>query len=125
MTPLLASVLLLGAIAAASATDSTASPWVNLASSDVAAFCSDIRGVHPGMVDPLAPTFATKVDSACNLASERSRAAASYLDWMEIMQALVTSFRDGHTGIAFTVLPTGAMSILSCSESEQVAAQAG
>ena len=58
------------------------------------------------MVDPLAPTFAKQVDTACEFAAERSRTAASYLDWMEIMQALVTSFRDGHTGVAFTVLPT-------------------
>ena len=40
------------------------------------------------------------------MAAEKARAAASFLDWMEIMQALVTSFRDGHTGIAFTVIPT-------------------
>ena len=106
MAPPLAILLLFGAAAAAPATDSTASPWADLASGDVAAFCSDIRGVHPGMVDPLAPTFAAKVDRACEVAAERSRAAASYLDWIEIMQALVTSFRDGHTGIAFTVLPT-------------------
>src|SRR5215207_4065020 len=102
----LAALLLSAAIAAAPPSDSSASAWATLASSDVAAFCGDIRGVHPGMVDPLAPTFAKKVARACEIAAERSRAAASYLDWMEILQALVTSFRDGHTGVAFTVLPT-------------------
>jgi hypothetical protein len=103
---LLATVLMSGATAAASAADSSASPWATLASSDVAAFCTDIRGVHPGMVDPLSPTFARQVDRACEEAAERARTASSFLDWMELMQALVTSFRDGHTGIAFSVLPT-------------------
>ena len=102
----LAALLLSAAAAAAPASDSSASAWATLASSDLAAFCSDIRGVHPGMVDPLAPTFAKQVDTACEIAAERARSAVSYLDWMEIMQALVTRFRDGHTGIAFTVLPT-------------------
>lgn len=58
------------------------------------------------MVDPLSPNFAKQVDRACGLAAQRSRNATSFLDWMEIMQALVTSFRDGHTGITFTVVPT-------------------
>jgi hypothetical protein len=39
-------------------------------------------------------------------ATARARNAGSFLDWMETMQGLVTSFRDGHTGIAITVLPT-------------------
>jgi hypothetical protein len=57
------------------------------------------------MVDPLNPGFAKQVDQACEIASEKSRTAASFLDWMEVMQSLVTSFRDGHTGIRFTVVP--------------------
>src|SRR3712207_6023449 len=103
--PHFAARLLLGVIAATSP-DSAASPWASLAVADARAFCSDIRGVHPGMVDPLSPRFATQVDQACEIAAERARSARSFLDWMETMQALVTSFRDGHTGIAFTVLPT-------------------
>ena len=102
----LAALLIFGVTAAASPPDSAARPWANLASSDVGAFCRDIRGVHPGMVDPLSPTFARQVDRACQSAAEKARNAASFLDWMEIMQSLVTSFRDGHTGIAFTVVPT-------------------
>jgi hypothetical protein len=98
--------LLLAGVTAASAPDSVTSSWATLASEDVDAFCRDIRGVHPGMVDPLAPAFAKQVDRACQVAEDRSRRVASFLDWMETMQALVTSFRDGHTGIAFTVLPT-------------------
>jgi hypothetical protein len=102
----LAALLFFGISAVTSAPDSSASAWASLASKDVGAFCSDIRGVHPGMVDPLSPRFAAQVDRACEVAAERSRNAASFLDWMEIMQALVTSFRDGHTGITFTVVPT-------------------
>ena len=99
--------LLLSALtAAATPYDSSASAWASLAAADVAKFCSDIRGVHPGMVDPLSPNFARQVDRACDVAAERSRSAASFLDWMDIMQSLVTSFRDGHTGITFTVVPT-------------------
>ena len=98
--------LLLFAVSAASTPDSTSSPWATLASSDVTAYCADVRGVHPGMVDPLSPTFAKQVDRACAAAAESSRNATSFLDWMEIMQSLVTSFRDGHTGITFTVFPT-------------------
>src|SRR4051812_42137389 len=97
--------LAFGATAIASTPDSSVSPWAEFASKDVATFCSDIRGVHPGMVDPLSPTFANQVDRACETAAERSRSVASFLDWMETMQALVTSFRDGHTGIRFTVVP--------------------
>jgi hypothetical protein len=97
--------LLLAGVTAGSAPDSAASPWVALAAADVDAFCRDIREVHPGMVDPLSPAFATQVDRACQVAAGRSRHVASFLDWMETMQALVTSFRDGHTGISFTVLP--------------------
>jgi hypothetical protein len=97
--------LLLAGVTAVSAPDSAASPWVALAAADVDAFCRDIREVHPGMVDPLSPAFATQVDRACQVAAGRSRHVASFLDWMETMQALVTSFRDGHTGISFTVLP--------------------
>lgn len=100
-----AAVLVLGLAPAKPTTDSAASPWANLASADVAAFCNDIRGVHPGMVDPLAPTFGPQVDRACESAAAKSRNAASFLDWREIMQALALSFRDGHTGIAFTALP--------------------
>src|SRR3954463_14209013 len=99
-------LLLFAVSAAASTPDSTSSPWATLASNDVAAYCADIRGVHPGMVDPLSPTFARQVDRACAVAAESSRNATSFLDWMEIMQSLVTSFRDGHTGITFTVVPT-------------------
>jgi hypothetical protein len=106
MAHALATLLVFGATAAASAPDSSASPWSNLASRDVEAFCSDIRGVHPGMVDSLALKFATQVDRACEIAAERSHQAASFLDWMQVMQSLVTSFRDGHTGITFTVQPT-------------------
>jgi hypothetical protein len=97
--------LVFGITATTIAPDSSTSPWAELAAKDVEAFCSDIRGVHPGMVDPLSPTFAKQVDGACRAAAERSRNAGSFLDWMETMQGLVTSFRDGHTGIAFTVLP--------------------
>ncbi len=101
------SALFLSALTAtATRHDSTASAWASLASADVAQFCADIRGVHPGMVDPLSPNFAKQVDRACDVAAERSRSAASFLDWMDIMQSLVTSFRDGHTGITFTVVPT-------------------
>jgi hypothetical protein len=102
----LAGLLIFGATAAATPPDSSASPWASLATGDVSAFCADIRGVHPGMVDPLSPTFATQVDQACAIAAERARGAASFLDWMETMQSLVTSFRDGHTGMTFTVVPT-------------------
>jgi hypothetical protein len=98
--------LFFAASAAVSTPDSSTSPWASLASKDVAAYCSDIRGVHPGMVDPLSPMFAKQVDRACEVAADKSRNAASFLDWMEIMQSLVTSFRDGHTGITFTVVPT-------------------
>ena len=101
----LAALLIVAPSGATSATDSAASPWATLAAADVGAFCRDIRGVHPGMVDPLSPSFANQVDGACDVAAERSRNARSFFDWMEIMQALVTSFRDGHTGITFTVLP--------------------
>jgi hypothetical protein len=100
-----AALLVFGATAAASAPDRSPSPWASLASNDVEAFCTDIRGVHPGMVDPLSPTFAKQVDRACEVAAEKARNAGSFLDWMEIMQALVTSYRDGHTGITFTVVP--------------------
>ena len=103
---LLAAALVSSATAAPSASDSSASPWAKLASDDVTAFCTDIRGVHPGMVDPLSPTFSQQVDLGCRAAAEKARNAASFLDWREIMQALVTSFRDGHTGIRFTVEPT-------------------
>ena len=102
----LAVLLLWSATTAASSPDTAARAWSSLTAADVSAFCSDVRGVHPGMVDPLSPRFASQVDRACAIAAERSRNAGSFLDWMEIMQALVTSFRDGHTGIAFTVLPT-------------------
>jgi hypothetical protein len=102
----LAALLVFGMTTAAPPSDSSASAWATLASRDVGAFCRDIRGVHPGIVDPLSPTFANQVDRACEIAAQKSRHAASFLDWMETMQALVTSFRDGHTGIAFTVLPT-------------------
>ena len=101
----LAALLVIG-ITEAAPSKIAPSPWASLASSDVGAFCSDIRGVHPGMVDPQSPTFAKQVDRACETAAERARTAASFLDWMEIMQGLVTSFRDGHTGITFTVVPT-------------------
>jgi hypothetical protein len=101
-----AALLIVGGTATTPAPDSSASPWTELTARDVAAFCSDIRGVHPGMVDPLSPTFASQVDRACRSATERARNAGSFLDWMETMQGLVTSFRDGHTGIAITVLPT-------------------
>ena len=97
--------LIFGATAAVPP-DSATAPWASLAAADVAAFCGDIRGVHPGMVDPLSPRFATQVDRACAVATERARKSGSFLDWMELMQALVTSFRDGHTGITFTVVPT-------------------
>ncbi len=99
-------VLVLGVGSAVPAADSAPPPWATLASRDVAAFCSDIRGVHPGMADPLAPGFARQVDRACEKATEQSRKAASFLDWREIMQALAVSFKDGHTGIAFTALPS-------------------
>ncbi len=102
---ILAAFLLFGVRAAASTADSASSPWATLASNDVTAYCADVRGVHPGMVDPLSPAFAKQVDRACAVAAERSRTASSFLDWMEIMQSLVTSFRDGHTGITFTVVP--------------------
>jgi hypothetical protein len=102
----LAVLLLWSATTAASEPDTAVGAWSSLAAADVSAFCSDVRGVHPGMVDPLSPRFASQVDRACELAAERSRRAGSFLDWMEIMQSLVTSFRDGHTGITFTVLPT-------------------
>src|SRR2546423_4396275 len=102
----LATLIVFGAVGAPSPVDTSASPWANLTSQDVAAFCADIRGVHPGMVDPLSPTFAKQVDHACEIAAKKSRSASSFLDWREIMQALVTSFRDGHTGIRFTVEPT-------------------
>src|SRR5205085_3011142 len=95
----LAALLVIGATAAAWLSESSPSPWANLASADVRAFCADIRGVHPGMVDPQSPAFGKQVDRACELAAARAGDAASFLDWMEIMQALVTSFRDGHTGI--------------------------
>ena len=101
----LAALLLWSATTAASAPDTAARAWSNLTAADVSAFCSDVRGVHPGMVDPLSPRFATQVARACEIAAGRSRDAGSFLDWMETMQALVTSFRDGHTGIAFTVVP--------------------
>ena len=100
------SAWLLAALTFTATPDSSSGAWASLASGDAAAFCRDIRGVHPGMVDPLSPTFAKQVDRACDVAAERSRGAASFLDWMDIMQALVTSFRDGHTGITFTVVPT-------------------
>ncbi|HST08396.1 MAG TPA: S41 family peptidase [Gemmatimonadaceae bacterium] len=58
------------------------------------------------MVDPLSPMFAKQVDHACEVAADKARHASSFLDWREIMQALVTSFRDGHTGIRFNVEPT-------------------
>lgn len=102
----LAALLFFGVAAARSPADTSASAWASLTSQDVAAFCRDIRGVHPGMVDPLAPMFAKQVDQACQTAAEKSRNASSFLEWREIMQALVTSFRDGHTGIRFTVEPT-------------------
>ena len=102
----LVAAMTLGLGTISSTSDSSASPWASLTSRDVAAFCSDIRGVHPGMVDPYAPMFAKQVDQACEAATGKSRNARSFLDWRETMQALVTSFRDGHTGIAFTVLPT-------------------
>jgi hypothetical protein len=105
ITYLWAALLFPGAIGASAGADSSASPWADFASKDVAAFCGDIRGVHPGMVDPLNPGFAKQVDQACEIASEKSRTVASFLDWMEVMQSLVTSFRDGHTGIRFTVVP--------------------
>ena len=99
-----AALLIFGTTAAAP--DSTSTAWASLAAADVAAFCGDIRGVHPGMVDPLSPRFASQVDEACQVAGGRARSVGSFLDWMELMQSLVTSFRDGHTGITFTVLPT-------------------
>jgi hypothetical protein len=99
-------LLLFAVTTAASTPDSASSPWATIASNDVAAYCADVRGVHPGMVDPLSPTFAKQVDRACAVAAESSRNATSFLDWMEIMQSLVASFRDGHTGITFTVVPT-------------------
>jgi hypothetical protein len=101
----LAALLVIGITEAAPSTIAP-SPWASLASNDVGAFCSDIRGVHPGMVDPQSPMFAKQLDRACETATKRTRTAASFLDWMEIMQGLVTSFRDGHTGITFTVVPT-------------------
>ena len=101
IAPHLAMLLFLGA-----GPDSASAAWASLAAADVRAFCGDIRGVHPGMVDPLSPRFADQVDRACGVAESRARDARSFLDWMEIMQGLVTSFRDGHTGIAFTVTPT-------------------
>ena len=103
----LPALLCVGVAAAAWLSDGpVSSTWANIASKDVEAFCTDIRGVHPGMVDPLSPRFANQVDRACETATEYAREAAAFLDWMEIMQSLVTSFRDGHTGITFTVVPT-------------------
>jgi hypothetical protein len=102
----LATLIVFGVVADRSPSDTSGAVWANLTSQDVAAFCADIRGVHPGMVDPLSPKFAEQVDQACETAARRSRNASSFLEWREIMQSLVTSFRDGHTGIRFTVEPT-------------------
>lgn len=89
----------------ASPTQSSASAWANLTIKDVSTYCADIRATHPGMVDPLHPLFARRVNEACGIATIRARAATSYLDWRETLQALVTSFRDGHTNILFAVEP--------------------
>lgn len=99
-------LLLFGAAASAPATANPPSPWASLISQDVAAYCADIRGIHPGMVDPLHPAFAKHVNDACAAAASRAQSAASYLDWRETMEALVASFRDGHTNIRFAVEPS-------------------
>src|SRR3954447_10851131 len=80
-------------------------PWATLTSKDVSAYCADIRGIHPGMVDPLTPMFAKRVDDACGTAATKAQSAKSYFDWRDTMQALVTSFRDGHTWISFGLTP--------------------
>ncbi len=92
--------LMVGVTSFAAAADPP-SVWPALTSKDVSAYCADIRGIQPGMVDPLTPTFAKRVDEACTTAAKRARGAKSYIDWRETMEALVTSFRDGHTWISF------------------------
>lgn len=80
-------------------------PWQDIASKDVAAYCADVRAIHPGMVDPLTPEFPQRVANACAKAAAKAAKAGSYFDWRDIMQALVTSFRDGHTWISFKLTP--------------------
>ncbi len=83
-----------------------ASPWGALTQHDVEIYCNDIRGIHPGMVDPYAPGFADRVEQACEIALESASAATSYFDWRDTMGELVGGFRDGHTTIRYLLTPT-------------------
>ena len=81
-------------------------PWGSLTQRDVEAYCRDIRGIHPGMVDPYAPGFADRVERACAVALETAGDATSYFAWRDTMGELVGGFRDGHTTIRYLLTPT-------------------
>jgi len=82
------------------------SPWGALTQQDVETYCDDIRGIHPGMVDPYAPGFADRVEQACKAALETASEASSYFEWRDTMGELVGGFRDGHTTIRYQLTPT-------------------
>lgn len=101
--------LIIGGVAAPSAAlaqTTVADPWGTLTQRDVEAYCRDVRGVHPGMVDPYAPGFADRVERACATALEEAGTASSYFDWRDTMGELVGGFRDGHTTIRYVLTPT-------------------
>ena len=104
---LIPSLLIAGIAAptAALAQQTAADPWTALTVQDVDAYCRDIRGIHPGMVDPYAPGFAERVEQACSTAVEQAEDADSYYDWRDTMAELVGGFRDGHTNISFVLTP--------------------
>lgn len=102
----LALAMMFGTISVSAPAEPASSPWADLASRDVSKYCADIRAIHPGMVDPLSPTFPGRVSNACVVAASSARSAKSYLDWRSVVESLVTSFRDGHTRINFALVPS-------------------
>ena len=52
-------------------------PWAELTRQDVDAYCRDIRGIHPCMLDPYAPGFAGRVEQACSTAFDQSASVST------------------------------------------------
>jgi len=99
--------LLAGLTALILATPCAASPapWAMLTEADVEAVCENVRDIHPGMRDPQTPGFAARVDAACIAADRSAATATAYADWRDTLQALITSFRDGHLNLRVNVEP--------------------
>lgn len=82
-----------------------ASPWAEMARTDLAFVRETLQANHPGPVDDQNERFRDWLEAGYAIGLERADNARSLVDATSTLSAYIAGFADGHLGLGFTYVP--------------------